>query len=78
MLTMVPVGATLDIMVTATPYNDDDDRLWDTDDVARYLGISKRSVTNLRLYEGLPSIKVGKLVRYRRDSVDAWVDQRMT
>lgn len=49
--------------------------LWTTGDVARFLRCSKRQVPRLR-EEGLPSIRVGSLVRFVPDQVIGWLGLR--
>lgn len=49
--------------------------LWTTGDVARFLRCSKRQVPRLR-EEGMPSIRVGGLVRFVPEQVTAWLGLR--
>ena len=48
--------------------------LWDTSDVARFLGCSDRQIYALRK-RGLPSMQVGGLVRFRQAEVTAWLER---
>lgn len=41
-------------------------------DAARYLGISPRTLYALSHGRGLPAVRHGRLVRYRRADLDAW------
>jgi excisionase family DNA binding protein len=50
--------------------------LLSTAEVARYLGISERFAKNLIYSGSLPSLKVGRLRRVRRDSLDRWIDRQ--
>jgi excisionase family DNA binding protein len=50
--------------------------LLSTADVARYLGISERFAKNLIYSGSLPSLKVGRLRRVRRDDLDRWIDRQ--
>lgn len=50
------------------------DRLLKDYEAARYLGVSSGMLRGLRVRGGGPMfVKVGRLVRYRRESLDAWV-----
>lgn len=60
------------------------ERLMTTDEVARYLGFSTRTITHWAVvYEktagnrGLPALRIGpRQWRYRRDDVNDWVKLR--
>ena len=46
-------------------------------ELADQLGITQRTVSNYEnLPDGLPSVRIGKLKRYRVDSVAAWIAAR--
>jgi hypothetical protein len=49
--------------------------LWSTKDLATFLGCSERQIPRLR-DEGLPSVRVGGLVRFVPTRVMAWLDGR--
>ncbi len=49
--------------------------LWATRDVAKFLGCSERQIPRLR-DEGLPTVRVGGLVRFVPSRVMAWLDRR--
>ena len=49
--------------------------LWTTKDLATFLGCSERQIPRLR-DEGLPSVRVGGLVRFVPSRVMAWLDAR--
>jgi len=51
---------------TSTPTPDE--RLWNADDLARYIGCSVREIRNLR-YAGLPAIKFRHLIRFEPEAV---------
>ena len=51
--------------------------LWSTKDLATFLGCSERQIPRLR-DEGLPSVRVGGLVRFVPTRVMAWLDGRPT
>lgn len=46
------------------------------DDVADLLKCSVRTVNYLRTNDGLPCVKLGRLVRFSRDAVEAWLEER--
>jgi excisionase family DNA binding protein len=51
----------------------------DAQGVAAVLSINARSVQKLVTRDGLPAHRVGaKLLRFRRDQVDAWLAERAT
>jgi len=43
------------------------------DELAKYLKITVRMVDKLRT-EGMPSFKVGKLIRFKKDEVMEWLE----
>ena len=47
------------------------------DDVAKMLKCSVRTVNYLRTNDGLPCVKLGRLVRFPLDKVQAWLEQKM-
>jgi len=49
--------------------------LWATRDVAKFLGCSERQIPRLR-EEGLPTVRVGGLVRFVPSRVMEWLDRR--
>lgn len=49
--------------------------LWATRDVAKFLGCSERQIPRLR-DEGLPTVRVGGLVRFVPARMMAWLDGR--
>ncbi|MBB5685657.1 helix-turn-helix transcriptional regulator [Sphingobium boeckii] len=51
-----------------------DETVVDTAIAAKRLGLSKKTLTNRRIYGGGPPfLKMGKAVRYRVSDLDAWV-----
>lgn len=46
------------------------------DEVAELLAVSKRTLMGSYRKWGLPSVKVGKHVRFRSRAVDQWVDDQ--
>lgn len=46
------------------------------DDVADLLKCSVRTVNYLRTNDGLPCVKLGRLVRFSREAVQAWLEER--
>jgi excisionase family DNA binding protein len=59
----------------AIPEHKSNDQLWSTKDLAKFLGCSERQIPRLR-DEGLPSVRVGGLVRFVPSRVMAWLDAR--
>lgn len=51
------------------------DRWLSVDDVAAYLGIRRGTVYKWVERSGLPARKVGRLLKFRRAEVDAWVER---
>lgn len=49
--------------------------LVDKTNIAQFLGVSKRQIDNLRK-EGLPFIKLGRLVRFDLNSVHKWIQEQ--
>ncbi len=45
--------------------------LWTTEQAARYLGVSERTLANLR-GKGMPYRKIGDCVRYEKSEIDQW------
>ena len=41
--------------------------------IAKYLGVSKRSIERYRIEQGLPYIKFGRQIKFRLSSVDQWI-----
>lgn len=46
------------------------------DDLATYLQVSKSSLYKLAQSGKVPGQKVGKHWRFRRDTIDRWLDER--
>jgi excisionase family DNA binding protein len=52
------------------------DNLIDRKKLAQELRVSESFISKLKAQEGLPSIKIGRLVRYRLDEVESWLNER--
>lgn len=53
------------------------DAVWTTDAAAQYIGRTPGWLEKQRVTGGGPSfIKMGRLVRYRKSALDAWLDQQ--
>lgn len=50
-----------------------DDRWLSVEEIAEHLGVTKDSVYRWIEKRGLPAHKVGKLWKFKKDEVDAWV-----
>lgn len=48
----------------------------DAEQAAGLLGVSRRSLPQLVRRDGLPVHRVGRLYRFRRDAIVAWLEQR--
>jgi excisionase family DNA binding protein len=53
-----------------------DDRWMSVEDVAAYLGVRRGTVYKWVERLGLPARKVGRLLRFKRSEIDAWVERR--
>lgn len=52
--------------------------LWTVDDVARFLGVSPKTVRKWQLGGALPFVKLGgKLVRFQPEAIRAWITERV-
>ncbi len=45
------------------------------DRLARYLSIPKSTIYNLTMKETIPHYHIGKLLRFRKDDIDAWLSE---
>lgn len=50
--------------------------LMDTEQCAAYLNVSPRHIERLTANHGLPVTHVGRYVRFRREAVDQWIEER--
>ena len=56
--------------------NKNTDRLWTLDDVAEYLQVKVSVVRYWTQTEGLPHIRIGRLLRFDPEDVREWVRDR--
>lgn len=63
--------------VNATIASPSTARLWNTKELARFLGCSVRQIPRLR-EQGLPVVRIGFLVRFDPAAVRAWIEARQT
>ena len=49
--------------------------LWDIEETARRLGTSVRHMRRLVLERRIPHTKVGRLLRFLPDEIEAWVEE---
>lgn len=49
--------------------------LWDIGDVAKYLRLSERTVMRRIEDSGLPYIRIGGTLRFRREDIDSWLTE---
>jgi excisionase family DNA binding protein len=55
-----------------------DDKLLDSSELAKYLGVAESTIKKYRLEGVGPAyVKIGHLVRYRIADVDEWVERKM-
>jgi len=50
-----------------------DDRWFSVEEIAEHLGVTRDSVYRWIEKRGLPAHKLGKLWKFKKDEVDAWV-----
>jgi excisionase family DNA binding protein len=50
-----------------------DDRWFSVEEIAAYLGVKKDTVYKWVRLRGMPTHKVGRLVKFRQEEVDEWV-----
>lgn len=58
------------------PSNEIEDRLLSYDEAAAYLGFAAGTLRNKVSAGGVPHLKLGKAVRFRRSELDAWVREQ--
>lgn len=51
-----------------------DDRWLSVDEISEYLGVSKDTVYTWISAKGMPAHRVGRLWKFKREEVDAWVE----
>jgi len=51
-------------------------QLLDTKEAAEFLGISKNTLYEWIIQRKIPHIKVGRLVKFRREDLEAWLKKR--
>ena len=54
-----------------------EDTLMDIKQVASYLQINEATAYNWAQKGKLPGIKIGRIWRFRREDIEAWLDQNM-
>jgi excisionase family DNA binding protein len=50
--------------------------LWDVKQVASYLKVSESWIYKLVSAKGIPFQRAGRLVRFRKEQIDSWLEQR--
>jgi len=66
-------GAKKPPVVTAT--SSDEDPLFDSEDAAKYLTMSVRTLYNKREAGEIKHIRMGRLVRYKKSALDDYLDR---
>ena len=51
--------------------------IWDAADAARYLRVHPRTITRMAKRGEIPAIHLGRLWRFRRTDLDAWIEARI-
>lgn len=59
---------------TRTEANADPDRLLTPTEARRILGIGRSKLWSLTASGDLPSVRIGKVLRFRRESLLAWIE----
>ncbi len=54
----------------------DDERLMTAEEVAHYLNIHPRTITNMATRGELPASKVAGRWRFRKSDIDAWLEKQ--
>lgn len=54
-----------------------DDEILTLDEVAAYLKVTKRTLYRLAQDGKLPAFKVGGSWRFKREAIDAWIQEQM-
>lgn len=52
-----------------------DDRWQSVDEIATYLGVTRDTIYLWIVNRGMPAHKVGRLWKFKKDEVDAWIRQ---
>ena len=52
--------------------------IWDTGQAARYLQVHPRTITRMAKRGGIPAIHLGRLWRFRKSDLDAWLESRVS
>jgi len=55
---------------------DKNDRLLTTDDVANYLRLDANSVRAMARQKRIPTIRIGRLWRYRQADIERWIHEQ--
>lgn len=52
--------------------------IWNSGEAARYLRIHPRTLTRMARRREIPSIQIGRLWRFRRIDLDAWLNNKVS
>lgn len=55
-----------------------DNALLDSPTTAKRLGITERHLRELVVRRDIPFVKVGRLIRFKPDDLDRWIDENRT
>jgi excisionase family DNA binding protein len=51
-------------------------QLLDTNETAEFLGISKNTLYEWVIQKKVPFVKVGRLTKFKKEALEAWLEQR--
>lgn len=52
-----------------------EETLWDVEEVAKYLKVSKDTIYRWLDTKNMPSKRIGKKWLFRKEDIDAWIDE---
>jgi len=53
-----------------------EERLFSIDEISKYLNIPKSTIYKLSQDKKIPSVKIGKQLRFRKSSIDKWLSEK--
>src|SRR3989338_5812378 len=53
-----------------------EDKIYTLDEVSKYLKLSKSTLYKLSQTGRMPSVKIGKQLRFRKSSIDNWLSEK--
>ncbi len=52
------------------------ERLMSLGELAKYIGVSKATIYRYVKRKKIPAIKIGRLWKFRRNKIDAWIEKQ--